>query len=164
MKKIATSLFLLGFFVLTFAGIAPKEGSSSNSNCEVKALKKEGISKLSPYYYSSSKVTSISFADTVQFREIEVPLFRGEKYRMVFNSKALPKGITIEVFDKDRSSSARKPLFSTTSSDENIAIYEPEKAKRHYVRYSIPAGSNIENSCMVFVLGYQLTFIENTEE
>jgi len=164
MKKIATSLFLLGFFILTFAGISPKPGSNTSNNCDVKALKKEGISQLSPYYYSSSKVTSISYADTVQYREIEVPLFKGEKYRMVFNSKALPKGITVEVFDKDRSHDGRSALYSTNTNEEKMAIYEPDNAKRHYVRYSIPAGANIENSCMVFVLGYQLTFIENTEE
>src|SRR5690554_4776695 len=60
MKKIVTSLFLLSVFILTFAGVSPKQGSNANANCDVKALKKEGISQLSPYYYSSSKVTSIN--------------------------------------------------------------------------------------------------------
>jgi hypothetical protein len=32
------------------------------------------------------------------------------------------------------------------------------------VNYVIPAGINIESGCMVFMLGYQLTFIKEMDE
>jgi hypothetical protein len=159
MKKTVYYLTLIAFvFVSTSAAL-------SDADCDVKALKKEGISSLNPFYYSSSKVNTINYDSEVQRKEIEVPLFKGEKYRMVFNKKGLHKDVVIEIYDKDKTHSNRSPLYSSVGSEGDIISFEPEKAKKHYVNYVIPKGEeNLKTGCMVFILGYQLTFIEDVEE
>ncbi|MEX2380541.1 MAG: hypothetical protein WD530_07340 [Vicingaceae bacterium] len=144
--------------MLFVAAISPQ--SNNSSDCDIKSLKKEGVSKLNPYYYSASKVTSIKYTDTTQIIEVQVPLFKGEKYRMLFNTKALPKDIKIEIYDKDGSTANRNAVFTTKTGKDDIVVYEPDKIKKHYVTYVIPEGTNVESGCMVFMLGYQLTFIK----
>lgn len=134
----------------------------SEAPCDAKALKKEGISALDPFYYSSSKVSIINYEYRAQRKEIAVPLFKGEKYRMVFNKKGLPKDVIIEVYDKDNSHDSRSPLFSTEGKDGQLISFEPKKSKKMYVNYIIPAakGEKIQG-CLAFVLGYQLTFVKD---
>ena len=95
MKRIIFSSLLVSTLLLYVAAISPQNASE----CDIKSLKKEGISKLNPYYYSASKVTSISYKDSTQVIEVQVPLFKGEKYRMLFNTKGLPEDIKIEIFE-----------------------------------------------------------------
>jgi len=162
MKKLITNFILLvATVVFTTSGIAPTY--SDKVECNSKALKKEGITELSPYYYSSAKVTDVRYRDTAYNSEIVVPLFKGEEYRMIFNGKSLPAGIEINIYDVDKSHENRKPLYSTTSSTNKLIVYEPKRSKRHYISYRIPAGKNIEDACMVFVLGYKLTFVKEVD-
>ncbi|MEQ8910109.1 MAG: hypothetical protein RIC95_13010 [Vicingaceae bacterium] len=159
MKKIAYLVSIIGLATLFMAATSEKE------SCDIKSLKKEGISNLNPFYYSSAKVSKITYDYTVRRKEIEVPLFKGEKYRMVFNKKSLPKDVVIEIYDKDKSHSSRTPLFSSAKQDGNILSFEPEKSKRHYVNYVIPKAEGTEDEgCIVFVLGYQLTFIDTSKD
>lgn len=162
MKKLIISSILLSTVLLYVAAISPN--SPSNPDCDIKSLKKEGVAKLNPFYYSASKVTSIKYTDSAQIIEIQVPLFKGEKYRMLFNTKALPKDIKIEIYDKDNTSENRKAVFSSKTGKEDIIVYEPNKIKKHFVNYIIPEGTNVESGCMVFMLGYQLTFIKEMDE
>ena len=55
----------------------------SEDECDTKSLKKEGISELNPFFYSAAKINDISYAYKATRKEIEVPLFKGEKYKMV---------------------------------------------------------------------------------
>jgi|SRR5690554_182389 len=160
MKRIIFSSLLVSTLLLYVAAISPQNASE----CDIKSLKKEGISKLNPYYYSASKVTSINYKDSTQIIEVQVPLFKGEKYRMLFNTKGLPEDIKIEIFDKDINSSGRKAVFSTKTGKDDLIVYEPDKIRKHYINYVIPEGSNVEPGCIVFMLGYQLTFIKEVGE
>ena len=132
----------------------------SENNCDSKTLKKESISELNPFYYSASKVNVINYDYKPYRKEIEVPLFKGEKYKMVFNKKGLPKDVLIEIFDKDKSHEHRHALFTSKGNEAYIVSYTPQKSKKHYVRYTVPEGKDIKEGCIVFVLGYQLTFIK----
>lgn len=137
---------------------------SGEVNCDSKTLKKEGISSLDPFYYSSSKVSTIAYDYRAQRKEIEVPLFKGEKYKMVFNKKGLPKDVVVEIYDKDKSHDGRTPIFTSEGKDGQVISYEPEKSKKLYVNYIIPAAKGTDDSgCLVFVLGYQLTFIKKSD-
>lgn len=134
--------------------------SAGESSCDSKTLKKEGISELNPFYYSASKVNVINYEYKASRKEIEVPLFKGEKYKMVFNKKGLPQDVLIEVFDKDKSHEHRHPLFTTEGNAAEVVSYTPEKSKKMYIRYTIPkADGEKEPGCIVFILGYQLTFV-----
>ncbi|MBL4707906.1 MAG: hypothetical protein JKY48_05630 [Flavobacteriales bacterium] len=153
MKK----LFLV---CLGIATILTLSSAIEGKTCESKTLKKEGISELNPFYYSASKITLIDYDYKASRKEIEVPLFKGEKYKMVFNKKGLPKDVLIEIFDKDKSHEHRHPLFTTKDDAADIVSYIPEKSKKMYVRYTIPKSEGIKDSgCIVFILGYQLTFV-----
>lgn len=159
MKKFAYLFSIIGLATILMAATSEKE------TCDIKTLKKEGISNLNPFYYSSAKVSSITYDYSVRRKEIEVPLFKGEKYRMVFNKKSLPKDVVIEIYDKDKSHSTREIIYTSANKEGNILSYEPEKSKRYYVNYVIPKADGIkEEGCIVFVLGYQLTFIDTSKE
>lgn len=155
MKRI---IYSATFLIITFLAIA----ATNSETCDSKTLKKEGIAELNPYFYSAAKVNTITYDYKSTRKEIEVPLFKGEKYKMVFNKKALPKDVIIEVYDKDQTSSNRSPLFTSKDSNESIVTFEPKKSKKMYVNYVIPEAGDIkEDGCLVFILGYQLTFLED---
>ena len=158
MKKIALALF-------SIVAIITMSSAIMVTNCESKSLKKEGIAELNPFYYSASKVTEIDFDYKSSRREIEVPLFKGERYKMVFNKKGLPKDVVVEIFDKDKTHTNRKAVFTSEGNSAQILSYSPEKSKNMYVSYTIPKADGLAQSgCMVFVLGYQLTFLGEEKE
>lgn len=166
MKKIAT-YFLMATFAFTAISAYPPSSSSDKVECDSKSLKKAGISELNPYYYSSSKVNIIKYDYKEKRKEIEVPLFKGEKYRMVFNKAALPKDVVIKIYNKDQEHEGRSPIFTSEGMEGDLIIYEPKKSKNLFVNYIIPpAKGKDETGCLVFILGYQLTFIteEETED
>jgi hypothetical protein len=165
MKLYTLRIALLFGMVLSLAAHPPLTSSNEEAECDTKTLKKEGISKLNPYYYSSSKVNTINYDYKSQIKEIEVPLFKGEKYKLVFNKSALPKDVVVKIYDKDKEHTGRDPLFSTEGMNDQIVSYEPKKAKTLYVDYLIPeAKGTKESGCIVFILGYQLTFVSGKED
>jgi hypothetical protein len=81
---------------------------------------------------------------------------------MIFNKKGLPKDVIIEVYDKDKTHDGREALFTSKGSAESIVSYEPEKSKKMYVNYIVPqAEGENKTGCLVFILGYQLSFIKD---
>lgn len=128
--------------------------------CDQKALKDAARAKLDPFKYDSGKVTQIRYRNKAQLKEIEVPVFIGEKYRMVFNTEALTKDVVISVYNKDKETKNRKVLWTSKSSPPGtkMHIYEPENAKfKFFVDYDIPAVADSVTSteCVVFMLGYK---------
>lgn len=128
--------------------------------CDQKALKDAAREKLDPYKYDSGKVTQFHYRNKAQIKEIEVPVFIGEKYRMVFNAEAVTKDVVISVYNKDKDTKNRKVLWSSKSSPPGtrIHIYEPDNAKfKFYVDYDLPAVTDSVGGteCMVFMLGYK---------
>lgn len=97
-----TSVFALLFSVFAFEGDTP---------CDAKALKDKAKKQLEPFTYDMSKLTHITYKAKAWLKEIEVPLFIGEKYRLVFNTELLPKPIVISVYNRDKDSKKRKLLF-----------------------------------------------------
>ncbi len=151
-------IYTTTFLIITFLALA----ATNSETCDTKTLKKEGIAELNPYFYSAAKVNTISYDYKVTRKEIEVPLFKGEKYKMVFNKKSLPKDVIIEIYDKDDSHESRELLFTSKDSNTEIVTFEPIKSKKMYVNYVIPEAEGIkETGCLVFILGYQLTFLED---
>lgn len=152
-RTIYLLLFLVAGWISTAATVDEK--------CDTRALKKEGIANLNPYYYSAAKINLVNYDYKASRKEIEVPLFKGEKYKLVFNKKGLPKDVVIEIYDKDKEHAGRTPLFTSEGNVDPIVSYEPQKSKKLYVNYIIPkSDGEKEEGCLVFILGYQLTFID----
>lgn len=128
--------------------------------CDQKALKDAAREKLDPFKYDSGKVTQLRYKNKAQMKEIEVPVFIGEKYRMVFNAEAVTRDVVISVYNKDKDTKNRKVLWTSKNDapGTKMHIYEPENAKfKFYVDYDLPAvaDSMPPQECMVFMLGYK---------
>lgn len=150
------SACLCAFLVLTAAAIQTED------ICDAKNLKLRTKEKLDPFKYDSGKLTKVTYKAKAQVKETEVPVFIGEHYRMVFNTEALTKNIVITVYNKDKESKGRKPLWSSKDqpAGSRLHIWEPEKrAMKYFVDYEVPAVSDSaflnKQECLVFMLGYK---------
>lgn len=153
MKKIFQILFVL-LFVFTTAFQIVEE-------CDTMALKKELKAKLKPdYKYDSSKTTKFYYKTKPQQKEIEIPLYRGEKYRFLFNLSGLSRSdVKVQIFNKPFGHKKRELLYDLKPEvGKRIYTFEPEKSRKMYISYTIP---NVDEAtefkdCLVFVLGYKL--------
>jgi len=126
--------------------------------CNSKDLKDKAKKQLDPFQYDNFELTRIMFKNKETFKEIEIPLFIGEKYRLVFEMEALPKKVLVEIYNKEKENNKRKLLFSSKDipDDKTEFIYEVSKARRIYVNYIIPAGDETAKSgCALYMIGYK---------
>lgn len=117
--------------------------------------------KLKPdYKYDSSKSTKFVYKTKPQRKEIEIPLYRGEKYRFLFHTGGLSRqDVKIEIYDKPTESKKRTLLYELIPKNgQEIFIFEPEKSRKMYLNYTIPevAEPTEQQDCIAMVLGYQL--------
>ena len=148
--KLTTALTLL------FISFAFQHGEETP--CDAKVLKEKARKELEPYTYDMAKLTHIAYKAKPWFKEIEAPLFIGEKYRLVFNTEALPKQIVISVYNRDKDSKKRKLLYTTKDSPANKRqfSFDISMARKAFIDYEIPAGdSTASGGCLVFMLGYK---------
>ena len=126
--------------------------------CNAKELKEKASALLEPYKYDSSELTRIIYKDKQTIKEVEVPLFIGEKYRIVFELEALPKQVEVQIYNKDKDSKNRKLLFSSKDflAEKKEFHFEISKARQVYIDYVIPVvESGSYSGCAVFMVGYK---------
>src|SRR5438132_397250 len=111
MKKTTNKISIASFGFIILLLISAFQGG--DTPCDQKALKEKAKKLLDPYKYDVAKVTGIIYKDKPTLKEIEVPLFIGEKYRLVFNAEALPKQVIINLYNREKDSKKRKLLFSS---------------------------------------------------
>ncbi len=131
-----------------------------DSPCDQKALKDQSKKVLDPYKYDVAKVTRIVYKDTPSYKEIEVPLFIGEKYRLVFNTAALPKNVIINLYNREHDNKKRKLIFSSKDApaDKKDFSFDYSFANKIFIDYDIPPGDSISGGgagCLIFMLGYK---------
>lgn len=129
--------------------------------CVAADLKNELKPLLKPEYkYDSSQITRIVYKKEAFQTGIEVPLFMGEKYRFLFNTAGLPKDVEITIYDKKPGNKTKNALFTLSKVKEagrHLYSFEPEKSKKMYIVYTIPAAEEEDlKGCLVFLLGYKL--------
>lgn len=124
--------------------------------CDPKGLKDKAKNMLDPYEYDSSKITRLKHTTKDQVKEVEIPMFIGEKYKLAFNLEALKKNVEISIYNKDKESKSRKLLYSNKEKFEKEFTLEFSRMRHIFIDYNIPAGTNGEDiGCAVFVLGYK---------
>lgn len=125
--------------------------------CNTKELKEKAKVALDVYKYDSSELTRIIYKKKETIKEVEVPLFIGEKYRIVFEMEALPKNVEVQIYNKDKDSKNRKLLFSSKDAGDKKEFYfEVSKTRHVYVNYVIPPTEEGSYSgCAVFMVGYK---------
>jgi len=152
MKKLSKHLL---FFSIVVSFLSFQTGDVL---CDPKVLKEKAKDMLDPYKYDSSELTRIIYKKKESVKEVEVPLFIGEKYRFCFNMEALPKAVEIQIYNKDKDSKNRKLLFSSKSAglDKKEIQCEISKSRHVFVDYVVPpveTGSYM--GCAVFAVGYK---------
>lgn len=153
MRKIT---FLL-LFTLSVNLVSAQTSDEIPDYCTSTETKKKCKESLGDYSYDASKATKITFKEKPQLKELEIPLYMGEKYRFIFSKEGLPQNVDIEVWDHKFESKKRELLFSSKDfpADQKEYIWEPEKSRKMYVNYKIPPTDDVEKKgCVVFVLGY----------
>ncbi len=153
MKKIGFHIVLLLILGISVSAV---EG-----DCDVRALKNELIRELRPdYKYDSSNISRFVFESQKQGTEVQIPMFSGESYRLLFNTAGIPTDFEIKIYDKKVGSNNRKLLFSAKGSEsdnKHVFIYEPEKPKTMYVDYFLPGiDEKGVTGCIVFLMGYKI--------
>lgn len=152
MRKIIKTLFSVLFVIVLMAF------QGGDILCNAKELKEKAKNLLEPYKYDSSELTRIMYKKKESVKEVEVPLFIGEKYRIAFELEALPKQVEVRIYNKDKDSKSRKLLFSSkdTEADKKEFYFEISKARHIYVDYIIPPTEEGSYSgCAVFMVGYK---------
>ncbi|HRE74793.1 MAG TPA: hypothetical protein PK637_05655 [Flavobacteriales bacterium] len=150
----------------------PRVKAQENAT-KVTAYKQKSRDNLKPYRYDGTNVTHFSYSGFTQKREIEVLLFNGNEYRLVFNAEGATKPLDIEIYDKPSDNQGRVKLHEVKSvtGQENISIqtdvlnakYKELKnskdvvLKRIYVDYIISANDTREpaSGFMVLTYGYK---------
>lgn len=150
----------------------PRVKAQENAS-KVTAYKATSRENLKPYRYDGTNVTHFSYSGFAQKREIEVMLFNGNEYRLVFNAQGAIKPIDIEIYDKPTTNQARVKIFEmkNVTGQENIPVettalnnkYRELKnskdilLKRIYVDYIISANDSKEpaSGFMVLTYGYK---------
>ena len=141
-------LFLFGFTTI-----------QTTDSCDKKAMTASCKKKLDQYKYDSQKFTKIIFTKKAQQLEVEVPIFIGEKYRLVFNTSGLPKNVKINIYTKDKEAKKREAILSTkdAKADEKEFVFDAPRARKMFVDYDVPADSTNAKltGCMIFMVGYK---------
>jgi hypothetical protein len=153
------TLFLVVAFVSTAAIQITQE-------YDITALKKELKKELKPEYkYDSSKTSRFTYKAKTQIKEIEVPLFMGEKYRFLFNTAGLPQKVKVEIYNKKIGHKRRKLLYEIEQKEgQHIYTFEPKKSRKMYINYTVPETSEEElKGCMIFILGYRLAVLKSLD-
>lgn len=127
-------------------------------DCDQKTLKNKCKTLLGDYKYDSAKMTKIVMQKKAQKIEVEVPVFIGEKYRLVFNMAQAPKGVTINIYNKDKEAKKRDLLFSSKDAkgDAKEFVFDAPRVKKMFVDYDVaPDSLNTKGKgCAVFMVGY----------
>ncbi len=128
--------------------------------CDVVALKSVLKKELKPdFKYDSAKTSRFTYKTKKQMKEIEIPLFMGEKYKFLFNTEGLSEMINVEIYNKPIGHKKRVLLYKLDFKEgQNIYSFEPEKSRKMYLSYTIPKveEANISKGCILMVLGYKM--------
>ncbi len=125
-------------------------------NVDKKALTTSCKKKIDPFKYDSQKFTKINFTKKSQQLEVEVPVFIGEKYRLVFNTSSLSKPIKISVYTKDKETAKREAIF-TAKEGENEIVFDVPRVRKMFIDYDVPMDTTNTNASgfVVFMIGYK---------
>ena len=156
MKKIIVILIIAAALGYGFKSI--NRQTPNAGGCDQKAVKTILEPLIKPFVVDGFKLTKILYKNKPQVKEVEIPLFLGENYRIIFLTSELPIGIDINIYNKASSARKRSLLFSSKDAPKSDTLkFETDRAKNFFVEYNIPATDSIKSGCVTFMLGYEET-------
>ena len=150
-------LSLIGLlFIYAFAPFQTADNVDKN------ALTASCRKKMEPYKYDSQKFTRINFTKKAQQLEVEVPVFVGEKYRVVFNTSAMPETpvIGINIYTKSKDTGKRDAIFSNKGvpAGTKELVFDAPRLRKLFIDYDVPATDSTEQKLsgyILFMVGYK---------
>ena len=154
MKKVIYISLVIGL-VITYGFTTIQ----SADNCDKKTLSESCKKKLEDFKYDSQKFSKINFTDRAVQMEVELPVFIGEKYRVIFNTSALPKPITISVYTKNKENKKRVAIYTTKDAAAGTTefVFDAPRVRNMYIDYDVPLLDSKDklSGCVVFMVGYK---------
>lgn len=149
--------FFLSLIGLLFAyAFAPVQLSDT---VDKNALTASCRKKMEPYKYDSQKFTRINFTKKTQQLEVEVPVFVGEKYRVVFNLTAMPEHppIGINIYTKSKDSGKRDAIFTNKDvpAGTKELVFDAPRLRKLFIDYDVPASDSTLSGYILFMVGYK---------
>jgi len=150
MKKVLTSILVFGAATL-----------GMGQSCNIRAMGDSCKKEMKPFLYSAQSALHVALKSESQVKDVDVPAFGGEKYRVVINTSSMPEGTEVGVYDADATHKKRKQYFTTQ--DIGISNFDTDaKSGKLVIEYTIPAASkSVFNGCAVVVIGYENKFADN---
>lgn len=147
-------LSLIGLlFAYAFAPVQTADPVDKN------ALTASCRKKMEPYKYDSQKFTRINFTKKTQQLEVEVPVFVGEKYRVVFNMTAMPEHppIGINIYTKSKDSGKRDAIFTNKDvpAGTKELVFDAPRLRKMFIDYDVPATDSTLSGYILFMVGYK---------
>jgi len=135
---------------LNAAGQAPPAGF-----CNIRALSDSCTGFLKPFHYSGQNALHVALKSEPQEKEVIFPAFKGETYRIIINTRDMPKGTEVAIYDQDKRHKKRQPLF--TNNNNGVCNFDTgSKSGRLYIDYTIPAATSVNYSgCAAILIGFE---------
>lgn len=149
MKQVLIYIFLFGAVSLGMA-----------QSCDLKAMSDSCRREMKPFIYSTQSALRVALKSEPQVKDINVPAFGGQKYRIVINTSAMPQGTEVGIYDEDATHKKRKQYYTTQ--DIGVSNFETDgKVSKIVIEYNVPAATaSIFTGCAVVVIGYENKFSE----
>ncbi len=145
-------------FALTLEARGQK-GQGAGADCDFKAGKERCMEEIGDFTYSSSRIDRMKAQKEPVRKNVVIPLFYDQPYRLILDRTDAPPGTNVTIFDKSPEEFGRRELFTTeeASSEKKVFVYEPpEDASRVNVQYNTAGGGEGEKGCVVLVVSYGL--------
>jgi alkylhydroperoxidase/carboxymuconolactone decarboxylase family protein YurZ len=127
------------------------------SGCDIKGMTDSCRKSLKPFLYDGVNALHIPLRVNAQEKEIAIPSFAGQRYRMIINISAMPQGTTAIIYDQDNQHKKRKALYTLGDAVRRIGYFDAVGKSAHfYVDYEIPANNGpTASGCAVILFGYE---------
>lgn len=117
------------------------------------------MKEIGDFTYSTSRIDRMKAQKEPVRKNVVIPLFYDQPYRLILDRTDAPPGTDVTIFDKSPEEFGRRELFSTeeASSEKKVFVYEPpEDASRVNVQYQTAGDGEGEKGCVVLVVSYGL--------
>lgn len=126
--------------------------------CNIKGMSDSCKKYIRPFLYGGVNALHIPLRTSAQEKEINIPAFTGERYRIIIDISAMPQGTTVVVSDQDNTHKKRKEFYTLGDAARRIGFIDAvSKSGRFFVDYEIPpnTGNAGASGCAVIMFGYE---------
>jgi len=153
-KKIIFNSLIFSFLIILYSF----QITEIIDYCKEDEAKKKCTELLKDYKYDLSKITKFSSKESIQKKVYEIPVYFGEKYKLIWSTIGSPEKVEVAIYSKGPESKNRELLFSNKNIPANQTefTFSPDKSKKMFLEYTIPAATVAKKGCIVFMMGFEV--------